>query len=156
MSAYLNFYMKIDNDKYFSLYDWSRNSAVFEYGSKYALWEKCIPLTTEVINYIIEDISQELQNEPSELARIESRKESILKMNNSVEEKEEALDDLNDTLTEVKSISKELEQTKFFYELLEDLILSHTGKYSKENFEEEDFLWFGMEASAPNLEYFEE
>ena len=142
MSQYLNFYIKSDN-KFLPLFSYSRNSAIYEYANEYAPYDDGKIITSSIINSILNDIKYEEESYTPTLERIAEKKQLICQMNNSVDDKMQAIFDCNSELNEVNEIKDGLNQARIFYEFLDD-ILSNI-EYDRYVTNKNEYLWFGIE-----------
>ena len=143
MSQYLNFYIKVPNEEtYLPIGSFSRSNAVYRYGNKFAPYEAGTPITYDTPAQIREDIDYSIDEYKKDLEVLLGQHADIIKMNNSVEEKQEALHDIYCSQNEIKHEIEDLEYAKRYYSFIADIINSveFDEKYDFNN-----YVYFGVE-----------
>lgn len=140
MSSYINFYIKSNGNEFIPIGSYSRNSAIYEYGNHYVPYEKGGALTKRRINEILNDIRIELGKYDDTIKKYNDQKALIATMNNSVEDKCNAIHEVDCYIDEVNKITKNLINAKYFYIDLYRMVDAASDEY-----DEEDFLLAGVE-----------
>ena len=148
MSSYVSFYIKANEKQYLPIGSFSRNNAEYEYINDILPYGKVIPLTQAKLEMVLSIIKEENNNYDKSIQKYLNEKEFICKMNNSVEEKREALLDIDSLIENVKDIYEALERAYGWYRSL--LIILDDVDYNK-NIDKNEYIYVGIDAS-PNGE----
>lgn len=139
MSQYINFYIKTKENKYINIFNFSRNSAIYEYANDYIEYEKGRLLDSSLINTIINSLKEEDLEYENELSKFKNRIEIIAKFNNSFEEKIEEINIVEREIQELKQTHDHLNSAISFYQYINEIV--ETFKWNDENNE----LYAGIE-----------
>lgn len=125
MSSYVNFYIKDikRDDKFVYLDGYSRSSYIYDAfdevkGENLDDKYRCKVLTFTDIETIESKLKERKEVVLNSIKELETKKEDIIKMNNSVQEKEYALDDIYESINAEKSELQEVEFSLDFYNVL--------------------------------------
>lgn len=143
MSQYLNFYVKVPNEEtYLPIGTFSRSTTVYRYGNNYAPYEVGTAITYEAVAHIKEQIDYSIEEYKKDVEVLLGQQADIIKMNNSVEEKQEALHDIYSSQNEIQHEIEDLEYAKRYYDFIADIIntVEFDNKYDFNN-----YVYFGVE-----------
>lgn len=152
MSSYVSFYLKGENEKFMPIASFSRSSAEYEYGQDYIFYGKCKPLRQSTIIEIMGNIERERANDNTYREAAIERKSLIAKMNNSVNEKLEAIFEIDATIKEYDELKDALERAYGFYRTL--MLMTHEVEYPADNAygDPDTYIYAGIECGDPNEE----
>ena len=143
MSQYLNFYIKVPNeDRYLPIGTFSRSTAVYRYGNNYTPYEAGTAINYDMLSRITEDIESGIKEYNKDLEVLLGQQADIIKMNNSVEEKQEALHDIYSSQNEIQHEIRYLEYAKRYYDFIADII--NTVEFDKQ-YDVNNYVYFGVE-----------
>lgn len=139
MSQYIDFYIKTKDNKYINLFDYSRNSAIYEYAEDYIECDMGRLLDINLINTIINSLKEEDSKYEPELNKLNNRINIVSNFNNSVEDKMEEIHSIENQIEELKELHEQLKSAINFYQTLYDIV--DNFKWNDEGSE----LWAGIE-----------
>ena len=137
MSSYIYFYIKPNENQYILVDYFSRSNKIYGYASNYAEWEKLKPLSEESINYIIDRILKDIESAKEYIAKHNKLINDIRGMNNSINEKLEAIGNYQEVIEEAEEEIAELNYTEDFFLTL-SMIYNHNQR-------EEPWIYIGIE-----------
>ena len=142
MSQYANFYIRPFDDKaYVPIADYSRSSAVYYICDNSLPYNKVVPLYPSDLDSFISSAHEEQQEGRDRINTYKAQIASIANFNNSVEEKQAAISDIQQYIDECSEELTSYQMAESFFYFLKDLI--PFGK------EETPYLFAGIEAD-PN------
>lgn len=137
MSSYIYFYIKPNENQYILVDYFSRSNKIYGYARNYAEWEKLKPLSEESICYIIDNIHKDIKSTKEYIAKQNKLIDGIRAMNNSINEKLEAIRDYQETIEDAE---EEIEQLNY----TEDFFLTLSSIYNC-NQRKEPWIYIGIE-----------
>ena len=142
MSQYANFYIRPFDDKaYVPIADHSRSSAVYHICNDSLPYASVVPLYPSDLDSFISSARDEQQEWRDRINTYKAQIASIANFNNSVEEKQSAIADIQQYIDECSEELKSFQMAENFFYFLKDLI--PFGK------EETPYLFAGIEVD-PN------
>lgn len=144
MSTYLYFYLRPSITNYIQLTRVSRYNRIYDYTSPFAKYEEVTPLSQDRIEDIIQTIGQDIKAVEETIRDKERINQNILVMNNSVDEKLNALAAEKEALDYLKQDLIELSFAQDFFITLNDIY-----NYNKR---EEPWIYIGIETPIYTLE----
>lgn len=157
MSQYISFYIKSKSNEFLPIASYSRSNAIYEYAQDYAPTYSVVkPLTQNIILEIINNIKIENSKYNDAIKNYAERKQLIINMNNSMEDKIEALDNVQSDIEEINEIYDALQYALNFYDTL-DTILDEAKSsmyYTDETkqYNADDYIYYGIECCLPGEE----
>lgn len=148
MSAYIQFFIRHEN-AFFPISVYSRNNLIYGYFDEYTPWEKIKPITKGLLSKIYDDINEDLRAEEKRYDRAKEMKGWIASLNNSVEEKMEQIENVEEVLGECCENIDRLEGTKLYLNFLDDII--EAVKY-EDGFDYKNYLYVGIEVGNPTVD----
>lgn len=149
MSSYLHFFLR-DNDKFLPIGTYGRGSELYQAFNDAVPYAKIAPITNAVLDSIKDDLRSSIEGSRAEERRIEDRIQLISSFNNSVEEKIEALYNLDDYLVEaredVEAKNLAMAFISFLYDILDEAL------YGCEGIDPEAYIYAGIECGDPKIE----
>lgn len=146
MSQYINFYIKAPGTETFlPIESYGRSSMIYCFGNAYAPFESGKPLTKAIIREIIDNIKFDIERNNQFIVEYNNKKNDVIVMNNSIEEKMEVLYDVYDALKEFTDKEAQLQYAKNFYNFLDDILFN--AECSDKKYDENDYIYFGVEWS---------
>lgn len=109
MSQYINFYIKTEKEKYINILNYSRNSVVYEYMEKYAPYDDGKEITDKVLASIFEDVRSEKSKYEETLNKFKDRAKLVASFNNTVEEKMEEINNIEECIASTNEVKDELD-----------------------------------------------
>ena len=149
MSQYLNMYFKI-GDNYLSAGNFSRNSKMYELFVNFVPYENLLNITKTRINFLIDEMSQEVQSTKEEYDKNEKKKALIATFNNSVDDKISAINYIDETMSYLKE--KIVEYTYITDVLIYWNNLIDEAEWNNPKIDVDTILWGGIEARPPKKE----
>ena len=146
MSSYVNFYIKTKNNDYCSIASLSRNNPEYEYIQDLIPYGKNIPLTESLVNEVLKNIQAEQNHYDSTIKEYNYRKQLVVQMNNSVEEKMEQIYEIDSDIREVNEIHNELTRAYYFYTFFLN-IFDEAEYYEK--MDKNNCVYVGIDAADP-------
>lgn len=142
MSQYANFYIRPFDDKaYISIADYTRSSAVYQICENALPYSKVQALTSSDLDSFISSAREEQQEWRDRINTYKAQIASIANFNNSVEEKQSAIADIQQYIDECSEEVTSYQMAENFFYFLKELI--SFGK------EETPYLFAGIEVD-PN------
>ena len=142
MSQYANFYIRPFDDKaYVPIADYSRSSAVYHICDDSLPYAEAMPLYPSNLDSFISSAREEQQEWRDRINTYKAQIASIANFNNSVEEKQAAISDIQQYIDECSEELTSYQMAEDFFYFLKDLI--PFGK------EETPYLFAGIEVD-PN------
>lgn len=120
MSQNLNFHLKI-NEKLLPIASFSQNSLIFQTESGIP-YEKIKVITKIDMKTWKEKIDEKIKDFENSLSVYRERIERILRMNNSVDEKEALIEEYEEYIRELNEEIEEAKREENFFEFLEDMV----------------------------------
>lgn len=117
MSQYIQFFIKHDNH-FAPIASYGSSSHIGELFNHCAPWEKVKPLSAAKIRDVIEDAKEKRDRLNKQAAKAMARKADIAKFNNPVDEKVEALYDVDDELSNIEETTEGLNHAIAFARFL--------------------------------------
>lgn len=149
MSSYINFYKKDKKTQRFTyLCSFSRNNPEYEWGEEYIPYGTIRLLGKETLDNIMASIHEEDANYEKTIKEYNERKELIARMNNSVDEKMEAIHEIDSYIRETSDIHDELNKAYWFYRTLR--VIADDNISYKDNID--DTIYAGIDNPNPNNE----
>lgn len=143
MSQYANFYIRPFDDKaYVSIADYTRSSAVYHICEHLLPYAKTVPLYPSNLDFFISSAREEQQEWRDRINTYKAQIASIANFNNSVEEKQSAIADIQQYIDECSEELTSYQMAENFFYFLKDLIPFGT---------ETPYLYAGIEVD-PNAE----
>ena len=103
MAQYMNFYYhKTDSNNYFSLGSFSANTKIYEALQYKAPYGDCFKLNENIITSILTDLKQDKQDLLKEVTMLKDRMQLVAAFNNSVEDKIEEIELIEERILEIK------------------------------------------------------
>lgn len=144
MSQYANFYIRPFDDKaYVPIADYSRSSAVYHICDNSLPYTKVVPLYSSDLDSFISSARSEQQEWRDRIDTYKAQIATIATFNNSVDEKREAISNIQLYIDECSEELKNFQMAEDFFYFLKELI--PFGK------EETPYLFAGVEVD-PNQE----
>ena len=152
MSAYIQIKVKVADNKFLPLFCFSRSNVEYEALEDYvASYSQARPLTKAIVNSAMTANRENRESYGATRQRIIDRIASIERMNNSVEEKTQAIWEEQNSLDELEEIRAELEKAnqwlRNLYLILDEA--EDTKYYSDESrhIDPNDYLYAGIECA---------
>ena len=145
MSYYIYFFVKV-GDKFAPISSFSKSTKIYELFEDVALWEKVCPLSEVKLREVLHDASDQDQELSKKLDEMPARKALIASFNNSVNEKMEALSELESDECYLQEERDEMQRAVEFVQFLmwvEDEASS--AAYADTCFNAEKYLYVGIE-----------
>lgn len=153
MSQYANFYIKPLTGPYIPIGDYSSSSELYQIVNNDLPYGDITPVTFETLDMWIAKGEQKTQSLDNSIRKYQMKKEEIFKYNNSVEEKYEIGEDIDNTIEEITDSLSEVQDAvavfHFFYRMI-DAIRFEDGYNDLDN-----YLFAGVETN-PNAKGEEE
>lgn len=123
MSQYANFYIRPFDDKaYVPIADYSRSSAVYYICDNSLPYNKVVPLYPSDLDSFISSAHEEQQEWRDRINTYKAQIASIANFNNSVEEKQSAIADIQQYIDECSEELTSYQMAENFFYFLKDLI----------------------------------
>lgn len=123
MSQYANFYIRPFDDKaYVSIADYTRSSAVYQICEHLLPYGKVVPLYSSDLDSFISSARDEQQEWRDRIDTYKAQIASIANFNNSVEEKQAAISDIQQYIDECSEELTSYQMAENFFYFLKDLI----------------------------------
>lgn len=123
MSQYANFYIRPFDDKaYVSIADYTRSSAVYHICDDSLPYAKVVPLYPCDLDSFISSAHEEQQEWRDRINTYKAQIASIANFNNSVEEKQSAIADIQQYIDECSEELTSYQMAENFFYFLKDLI----------------------------------
>ena len=123
MSQYANFYIRPFDDKaYVPIADYSRSSAVYHICDDSLPYAKVVPLYPSDLDSFISSAREEQQEWHDRINIYKAQTASIATFNNSVEEKQSAIADIQQYIDECSEELTSYQMAENFFYFLKDLI----------------------------------
>lgn len=123
MSQYANFYIRPFDDKaYISIADYTRSSAVYQICENSLPYAKVVPLYPSDLDSFISSTREEQQEWRDRINTYKAQIASIANFNNSVEEKQSAIADIQQYIDECSEELTSYQMAENFFYFLKDLI----------------------------------
>lgn len=149
MSQYISFYLRCE-DKFLPLMSFSRSTTLYQaFNDTYVPYGHIKPVTHHQLMLVAESLSNSESNMRQILVRREAEKALIPSFNNSTDEKLEAIEELDESIYEIKEELSSIEAAKTTVGVFADII--DEAKYHKDEAtingcSEENYLFVGVEA----------
>ena len=145
MSCYIHFFVKV-GDEFAPISSFSRSTKIYELFEYVAPWEKVRPLSEARLREVLSDAIERVQELNKKLDEMPARKALIASFNNSVNEKMEALSELESDECYLQEERDEMQRAVEFVQFLmwvEDEASS--AAYADICFNAEKYLYVGIE-----------
>lgn len=155
MSAYVEFYLK-NAGKFLPIGSFSRSGSIYAAFQHVAPWEKACAVTSQMLEKILHEQYTNLEGFKNHRAEVEARKATIATFNNSVEDKMQALADVEETLSDLDDTIDELQYAldyiRFLSEIL-DAVDPRLEEYGGPKIDPDKYLYCGIECGfVPEIE----
>ena len=147
MSAYKYFFIKSNTNEFIQIGEFSRNTEVYRYCS--APYEKIKPLTIDNLNQIICDIEQGIECVKRGIQADKDERESVVKMNNSINEKIEILREIERSINENTYYLDDLKWACNYFAFLINII--DYAKFNN-NYDINNYIYVGEETPEPTVD----
>lgn len=124
---------------------YSRNNSIYQYFDEYTSWGKIKPITRGLLNKIRDNINEDLAVTQKRYDHAKEMKEWIATLNNSLEEKMEYIENIEEMLSECCETIEQLTYTKHYLNFLDDVIES--VEY-EEHIDYKNYLYIGIEVNG--------
>ena len=148
MSSYVNFYLRV-NDSFAPIGSWSRSSELYRAMEDYCPYEKLCAFDSATLMDVIHNLEDKIDRMKEMRKFDENRCQMIMQANNSIDEKLEAIYNIESNFEEIDS---SIEETAFaadtlrvFYNMIEDFRFSDDGKFSNDY---NHYVYAGIEANG--------
>lgn len=148
MSAYIQFFVRND-EAFMPIGTYSRNDCIYGYFDEYTPWEKIKAVTRPLLDKIRDDVNEDLQDVQKRYDRAKEMKEWIATLNNSLEEKMEYINNVEEVLEDCYEMRDDFMRVKSYLNFLDDIIKS--VEY-KEHIDYKAYLYVGIEVGSPTSE----
>ena len=148
MSAYIQFFIR-NNDVFMPIGIYSRNNTIYQYFDEYTPWGKIKLVTRELLRKVRDNINEDLAATQKRYDYAKERKEWIATLNNSLEEKMEYIESVEELLSECCETIEQLTYTKHYLNFLDDVIES--VEY-EEHIDHKNYLYVGIEVGNPTVD----
>ena len=145
MSCYIYFFVKV-GDKFAPISSFSKSTKIYELFEYVAPWGKVCPLSEVKLREAFHGASEQVQELSKKLDEMPARKALIASFNNSVDEKMEALSELERDECYLQEELNEMQRAVefvHFLKLIEDEASS--AAYADTCFNAEKYLYVGIE-----------
>lgn len=130
MSQYANFYIRPFDDKaYVSIADYTRSSAVYQICENSLPYGKLQALTSSDLDSFISSAREEQQEWRDRINTYKAQIASIANFNNSVEEKQSAIADIQQYIDECSEELTSYQMAENFFYFLKDIIFGIETPY---------------------------
>lgn len=130
MSQYANFYIRPFDDKaYISIADYTRSSAVYQICENALPYWKVQALTSSDLDSFISSAREEQQEWRDRINTYKAQIASIANFNNSVEEKQSAIADIQQYIDECSEELTSYQMAENFFYFLKDIIFGIETPY---------------------------
>ena len=148
MSAYIQFFIRSE-DAFMPISVYSRNNTIYQYFDEYAPWGKIKPVTRELLRKVRDNINEDLAAIQKKYDQAKEMKEWIATLNNSLEEKMEYIENIEEALGEYCEEIDRLIYTKYYLTFLDDVIgsVEYEGHIDYKN-----YLYVGIEVGNPTVD----
>ena len=145
MSCYIHFFVKV-GDEFAPISSFSRSTKIYELFEYVAPWEKVRPLSEARLRKVLSDAIERVQELNKKLDEMPARKALIASFNNAVDEKMEALSDLEENECYLGEELDEMQRAVEFVRFLIWIVDEASGAaYEDTRFNSEKYLYVGME-----------
>ena len=148
MSAYIQFFIRND-EAFMPIGIYCRVNKIYHYFDEYTPWEKIKPVTRPLLNKIRDDVNEDILYLQERCDRAKEMKEYIAGMNNSVEEKMERIENIEEALGDYHEELEEVEYVKTYLNFLDNIIES--VEY-EEHIDHKNYLYVGIEVGNPTVD----
>ena len=148
MSAYIQFFIR-NEDTFMPISIYSRSNALYHYFDEYTPWEKIKVVTRPLLNKIRDDVNEDILSYQKRYDRAKEMKEYVATMNNSMDEKMEQIENIEEVLNVCLKGIEKAEYVKHYLNFLEDVIES--VEY-EENIDYKNYLYVGIEVGNPTVD----
>lgn len=151
MSMYMSFFLRGEDNKFYPIGTYSRNTAIYEVFSECNLgpWEKIEPITEKGIDRVVTEVKNNISGFQNHISDYEKKIDLLTKMENSVEEKMEYIHEYTEYINDYKERIKELEYCKAFAYFISEIIEEYHWDNDKN---EEEYVYVGIEIGNPTEE----
>ena len=130
MSQYANFYIRPFDDKaYVSIADYTRSSSVYQICENSLPYSKVQALTSSDLDSFISSAHEEQQEWRDRINTYKAQIASIANFNNSVEEKQSAIADIQQYIDECSEELTSYQMAENFFYFLKDIIFGTETPY---------------------------
>ena len=154
MSSYVNFYLRV-NDSFAPIGSWSRSSELYQAMQNRCPYEKICAFDGADLMDIVRDLEDKISRMKKVRESDEKRCQMIMQANNSIDEKMEAINEIESNFDEMDSFIEEVQfaadTLRVFYNMIDDFKFSD-GKFSNDC---DHYIYAGIEACG-NLESVQE
>ena len=145
MSCYIYFFVKV-GDKFAPIGSFSRSTKIYELFENAAPWEKVRPLSEAGLREALSDATERVQELNKKLDEMSARKVLVASFNNAVDEKMEALLDLEEQERYYREVLDETRRAvEFIHFLMWIVDEASSAAYDGTAFNAERYLYVGME-----------
>lgn len=146
MSQYITLYAKSKKKgDYIEIDSFSGNSRFFKHLEDFSKWEEMTQLTNENLSKIQKDLSFDIEYCKEILSDFNNKKDLITRCNNSLKEKIEEFNYLDDSIEETTEDLNELRRLYNLSMTLEKML--NTDRYTDEDYSYGCTLWLAYETS---------
>lgn len=148
MSAYIQFFIRHE-DTFLPIGIYCRSSSIYKYFDEYTPWEKIKPITRGLLDKIRGNVHEDLQASQERYDRAREMKEWVATLNNSLEEKMEYIENIEEVLGECCDEIETAKHVKDYLNFLDDIIES--VEYEK-HIDHKNYLYVGIEVGNPTVD----
>ena len=159
MSQYTNFFIKTNEDKFYPIGTFSRNTAEAQAINDFLPYENVRPLTKSICNEAINWLEQQIKNAEEYKKSIKDKIEWLKTAEGSLEERMDMVHELSDNLIEAGEDIPAQEKAIGYFESLKKMIreAEDDENYSDERIgfkiKADSYVYAGIEISNPNVTY---
>ena len=148
MSAYIQFFVRNEN-AFMPIGIYCRGSKIYEYFDEYTPWEKIKCITRPLLNKIRDDVNEDILSYQKRYDRAKEMKEYVATMNNSMDEKLEQIENIEEILGVCLEGIEKAEYVKNYLNFLGDII--EAVEY-EEHIDYKSYLYVGIEVGSPTVD----
>ena len=148
MSAYIQFFVRNEN-AFMPIGIYSRSNTIYQYFDEYTPWEKIKPITRPLLNKIRGDVNEDILSYQKRYNHAKEMKEYVATMNNSMDEKMEQIENIEEILGVCLEGIEKAEYVKNYLNFLDDII--EAVEY-EEHIDYKNYLYVGIEVGNPTVD----
>jgi hypothetical protein len=121
MSAYINFYMAVDG-KIVPLYNFGRNTEMFDTANDYVPYEGCIELTNDIIRDMRKELREAEDSYHNTIKSIKDSMDRVAAFNNPIEEKIDMLDHFEREISDIEQSIEDVHYAESIINFLSEIM----------------------------------
>lgn len=155
MSSYIQFFMR-RGDEFIPLMTYSRSNTIYKIFEHILPWEKIKAISYDSLSAKIAQCNSLVSENEEKVKELNQKKTLVASFNNSVEEKMEALSDIDEAIEEYNEDIAMGNRAAYICIFLQDLIEEIMYDEEPKKYDKDKYIYGGYEVGTPTLEDIEE